>query len=216
MARPILYAMGRSSCSWRVRAVLAWKGIEYESRVVNAFANDNKTEEYRKMNPNQKIPALAIDGHVLTQSIAILEYLEETRPERPLLPKDPAKRAAVRAFVDIIGADIQPIQSLSVMREISKDAAPEDQAQVTQAWCSKWIARGFEALESLLQETSGKYCFGDELTLADIYLLPQVTNARYFSMDLSIYPTLERIANTLSKEDIFLSTHPSTINDGSS
>ncbi|CAK4114074.1 unnamed protein product [Aphanomyces euteiches] len=216
MARPILYAMGRSSCSWRVRAVLAWKGIKYESRVVNAFANDNKTEEYRKMNPNQKIPALAIDGHVLTQSIAILEYLEETRPERPLLPKDPAKRAAVRAFVDIIGADIQPIQSLSVMREISKDAAPEDQAKVTQAWCSKWIARGFEALESLLQETSGKYCFGDELTLADIYRLPQVTNARYFSMDLSVYPTLERIANTLSKEDIFLSTHPSTINDGSS
>ncbi|CAK4240263.1 unnamed protein product [Aphanomyces euteiches] len=208
--------MGRSSCSWRVRAVLAWKGIKYESRVVNAFANDNKTEEYRKMNPNQKIPALAIDGHVLTQSIAILEYLEETRPERPLLPKDPAKRAAVRAFVDIIGADIQPIQSLSVMREISKDAAPEDQAKVTQAWCSKWIARGFEALESLLQETSGKYCFGDELTLADIYRLPQVTNARYFSMDLSVYPTLERIANTLSKEDIFLSTHPSTINDGSS
>ncbi|KAF0685644.1 Aste57867_22480 [Aphanomyces stellatus] len=211
--RPVMYSMGKSSCCWRVRAVLAHKGIEYDNVIVNTFTNENKNEAYRRINPNQKIPSLAIDGHVLTQSIAMIEYLEETHPTPPLLPADAVGRAHVRAIVDLIGADIQPIQSLSVLREISKDAAADEQPARMQAWATKWIARGFEALEAHLQTTAGTYCFGETLTLADVYLLPQVNNARIFKMDLAAFPTILRIAATLDEESMFKSTHPSTLND---
>ncbi|KAF0685643.1 Aste57867_22479 [Aphanomyces stellatus] len=212
--RPVVYSFGKSSCSWRVRAALAFKGFPFDYVSVNTKRGENLSEAYRKLNPNQKIPALSIDGTLLTQSSAILAYLEETRPDPPLLPSDPLQRADIRSFCDIIGADIQPIQNLAVLREISKNVPKEEEAATRDKWVAKWVTRGFGALESRLQGTAGKYCYGDSFTLADIYLFPQVNNARFFHVDLTPFPTITRIANTLATEDAFASTHPSKMPDG--
>ncbi|KAF0685667.1 Aste57867_22503 [Aphanomyces stellatus] len=212
MACPVvLHSFWKSTCSWRVRTALAWKRIPYEYRGVNIRANENKAAAYTNLNPNQKVPSLYIDGHLLTQSSAILAYLEETRPDPPLLPSDPIQRAHVRSFCDIIGADIQPIQNLAVLREIARDAKDKD--AVSKAWASKWITRGFDALETRLKASSGKFCFGDAITLADVYLVPQVNNAIVFGVDMDAYPYIQRINETLLAEDAFRKSHPSQMPD---
>ncbi|KAF6772247.1 hypothetical protein AHF37_08900 [Paragonimus kellicotti] len=130
------------------------------------------SEEYRKVNPKCELPALQIDNVTLTQSLPIMEYLEETRPSVgcSLLPKDPVKRAIVRKLSEIINSGIQPLQNLSVMRYLPPDISRDQ-------WAAHWIQRGFKALEAELQKVSGNYCVGDELSMADICLVPQVYNA---------------------------------------
>ncbi|KAG9291591.1 hypothetical protein G9A89_022010 [Geosiphon pyriformis] len=195
---PVLYSYYRSSCSWRIRISLNYKDIKYETRPIDITKGEQKTPEYTLINPYQEVPALIIGGFTLTQSVAILEYLEEIYPDKPLLPKNPIDRAMVRSLVQFIVSDIQPIQNLRVMKRVNQDD-----------WNHYWILTGLTALEKQLTKTAGQYCFGDQLTLADLCLVPQVFNARRFQVDLSQFPIIERIDARLNKLTPFHDAHPS-------
>ncbi|KAJ0399605.1 hypothetical protein P43SY_008924 [Pythium insidiosum] len=208
---PVLYSYWRSSCSWRVRIALAHKGIEYTYKPVHLVKNGGEQyqDEFSALNPNQRVPTLVIDGLAISQSSAILEYLEETRPEKPLLPKDPANRAKVRNVCQIIGADIQPIQNLAVMNKAVEALPESEQGAKKLEWGRYWIERGFIALEKELEKTAGAFCVGDSLTLADLYLEPQVYNANRFSVDMTKFPLIARISAALADLPEFKAAHPS-------
>ncbi|XP_069807064.1 maleylacetoacetate isomerase isoform X1 [Dendropsophus ebraccatus] len=200
--KPLLFSYFRSSCSWRVRIALTLKGIEYEQRPVNLIqaGGQQLTDEYRRVNPMQQVPALRIDGVTLSQSLAIIEYLEETRPQPPLLPRDPIKRGQCRMISDLIASGIQPLQNLGVLQRVG-DGKLE--------WAQHFISKGFQALELLLQDTAGRYCVGDEVTMADLCLVPQVANADRFQVALGQFPTISRINQALLQLEAFQVTHPS-------
>ncbi|KAG7390783.1 hypothetical protein PHYBOEH_006909 [Phytophthora boehmeriae] len=207
----ILYSYWSSSCSWRVRIALEWKGIAYEYRAVHLGADggEHLKDAYTDINPNQRVPTLVVDGQAIPQSSAILEFLEETHPDKPLLPRDSIKRAQIRNVCAIIGSDIQPIQNLAVMAKAT-EGLPEDQRAAKKTeWAKFWIERGFEALEQELAKTAGTYCFGDEVTLADLYLAPQIRNANRFGVDMTKYPTIVRIGAALEAVPAFQKAHPS-------
>ncbi|XP_058811344.1 probable maleylacetoacetate isomerase 2 [Topomyia yanbarensis] len=199
-SKPILYSFYRSSCAWRVRAALNLKEIAYDIRPVS-LSGEQDGNEFRQVNPMGRVPALLIDGHTIIESIAILHYLEETRPQHPLLPQDPLKRAKVREIVEIITSGIQPLQNNGVLDRVGSEKQQE--------WAQHWINRGFAAIEKLLSLSAGKFCVGDEITLADCCLVPQVFNARRFGMDLSAYPIIVRIDQELNEHPAFRDTHPS-------
>ncbi|GAB9473400.1 Maleylacetoacetate isomerase [Globisporangium polare] len=207
----VLYSYWRSSCSWRVRMALEWKGVAFETKPVHLLqqGGEHFMEEYSKLNPNQRLPTLVIDGHVLSQSGAILEYLEETRPEKSLLPTDSYQRARVRNVCGIIGADIQPIQNLAVMTKVTESLPAEEKGAKKVEWAHYWIDRGFVGLEQELKLTAGTYCVGDDVTLADVYLVPQVYNAHRFNVDMSKFPTIARVAKELEQVAAFEKAHPS-------
>ncbi|KAG1935866.1 maleylacetoacetate isomerase [Pimephales promelas] len=148
----------------------------------------------------QQVPAVTIDGITLSQSLAIIQYIEETRPQPRLLPADPKQRAHVRIICDIIASGIQPLQNLYVIQKIGAEKVP---------WAQHFINRGFEALEPILKQTAGKYCVGDEISMADICLVPQVYNAERFKVDMSQFPTIIRLNQTLIEIDAFKVSHPS-------
>ncbi|XP_033167434.1 probable maleylacetoacetate isomerase 1 [Drosophila mauritiana] len=203
--KPILYSYWPSSCSWRVRVALAIKKIDYDIKptsLLKTVSGHAYTDEYREVNPMQKVPSLKIDGHTLCDSVAIMHYLEETRPQPALLPEDPVKRAKVREIVELICSGIQPLQNSSVLDHIGKDQSLQ--------WAQHWIARGFQGLEKVLSQSAGKFCVGDELSMADICLVPQVRNARRYKADLTPYPTIVRLSQKLQELDVFKATHPST------
>ncbi|EGZ23897.1 hypothetical protein PHYSODRAFT_556537 [Phytophthora sojae] len=207
----VLYSYWRSSCSWRVRVALEWKGIPYDYRAVHLLTGggEHLKDEYTALNPNQRLPTLVVDGHALPQSTAILEFLEETHPEKPLLPSDPFARAQVRNLCGIIGCDIQPIQNLAVQVKATENVPEEQRPAKKQEWGRFWTERGFEAFEKELAKTAGTYCFGDEVTLADLYLQPQIYNANRVGVDMSKYPTIVRIAAALEALPAFQKAHPS-------
>jgi len=182
---------------------LAYKGIDYELRPVNLIkeGGEHLSDNFLTINPFGQVPALHINGKTLIQSPSILEYLEETRPSPPLLPADPLERATVRSICECIGSGIQPLQNLSTMMKLEESIRLE--------WCQFWIKKGFAALEKLLAKTSGKYAFGDGVTLADCYLLPQVYNANRFKVDLLPYPTINKIVAALEQLDAFQVSNPS-------
>ncbi|KAM8921311.1 maleylacetoacetate isomerase [Pelodytes ibericus] len=200
--KPLLFGYFRSSCSWRVRIALALKRIEYDQHPISLIKDGGiqHTEEYKRINPMQQVPALQIDGVTLNESLAIIEYLEETRPNPPLLPQDPKKRAQVRMISNQIASGIQPLQNLYVLKKIG-----DEQVE----WAQRVIIRGFDALEKMLQDTAGRYCVEDEVTVADLCLAPQVFNAERFKVDLAPYPTITRINQSLSKLEAFVVSHPS-------
>ncbi|RIB10451.1 glutathione S-transferase [Gigaspora rosea] len=203
--KPILHSYFRSSCSWRVRTCLNWKGIDYEYCPVNLLERAQKKEEYSETNP-KVVPALKTDGILLSQSVAILEYLEETQPEKPLLPKDPYKRALVRSIVQAIASDIQPlIQPLHYIKSLQYLESIGGNKNEYIIYC---ITHGFEGIEGQLAKTSGKYCVGDEITLADVCLLPQVYDTNRFGIDMTKFPLIQRITNDLSELDAFKKAHP--------
>ncbi|XP_068729460.1 maleylacetoacetate isomerase-like [Montipora capricornis] len=202
MSKPILFSYFRSSCSWRVRTALSLKEIDYETHSVNLLKAENQELEYKKLNPIGQVPALVIDGHTLADSLTIMEYLDETRPEPPLFPKnDPYKKALVRQISHCIASGIQPLQNLSVLRYLGDDRKAE--------WGHHFINKGFQNLEKILEGTSGKYCVGDEITMADICLVPQVYNANRFKVDMSPFPIISRINEALLQLDAFKASHPS-------
>ncbi|XP_069885033.1 maleylacetoacetate isomerase isoform X2 [Dipodomys merriami] len=200
--KPILYSYFRSSCSWRVRIALALKGINYETVPINLIKDGGQqfSEEFEALNPMKQVPALKIDGIIIGQSLAIIEYLEETRPTPRLLPQDPKKKASVRMISDLISSGIQPLQNLSVLKQMGDNPQP---------WAQKVIISGFDALEKILQSTAGKYCVGDEVSMADLCLVPQVANAERFNVDLTPYPTINHINKTLLALEAFQVSHPS-------
>ncbi|CAL8290914.1 maleylacetoacetate isomerase isoform X1 [Gadus morhua] len=202
LAKPILHGYFRSSCSWRVRIAFALKGIEYEQIPVNLVKDGGQqlTDQYKALNPMQQVPAVEIDGITLSQSLAVIQYIDETRQGPKLLPACPKKRAQVRMICDIIASGIQPLQNLYVIQKIGADKAQ---------WAQHFIQRGFQALEPILKGTAGTYCVGDEISMADICLVPQVYNAERFKVDVGQFPTIDRLNQTLVGVEAFKLSHPS-------
>lgn len=183
-----LHGFFRSSASYRVRIGLALKGLSYDQSFYVLRKGEQRSPAYLKLNPQGLVPALELDdGHVLTQSLAMLEYLDETHPQPPLLPKDPVERARARAFGLAISCDIHPVQNLLVLNAVR--ALGQDDAGVN-AWAKRVNDDGLAACEKLLAGTKGPFCFGAAPTLADICLVPQLVNARRFGCDLSGYTRL--------------------------
>ncbi|XP_028420899.1 maleylacetoacetate isomerase isoform X2 [Perca flavescens] len=200
--KPVLHGYFRSSCSWRVRIAFALKGIEYDQAPVNLIKDGGQqhTEQYKALNPMQQVPAVEIDGITLSQSLAVIQYIDETRQGPRLLPADPKKRAQVRMISDVIASGIQPLQNLYVIQKIGAEKVQ---------WAQHFIDRGFQALEPILKQTAGKYCVGDEISMADICLVPQVYNAERFKVDVGQYPTIKRLNQTLVEIEAFKVTNPS-------
>ena len=191
----VLYGYFRSSAAFRARIALNLKGIKPELRFVHLRRDGGEQHkpEFEAINPQKLIPALVHDGHIITQSLAIIEYLDEIVPEPPLMPKDPYGRARVREIADAIACDIHPVANLRVNQYLERHFSADGRAQIR--WQRHWIRTGFEALETMLARSkdTGRYCHGDTPTLADVCLIPQMANARRVELDLSPYPTLVRI-----------------------
>jgi maleylacetoacetate isomerase len=188
-ANVTLYSFFRSSAAYRVRIALNIKGLGYETIPVHLQKDGgrNKRPEFRAINPLMRVPALALDsGEVLTQSLAIIEYLDEIHPQPPLLPRDPVARAKVRALAQLIACDIHPLNNVSPLRYLKSELG-QDQSKID-AWYHHWILNGFDALESMVE--TGPYSLGGETTLADICLVPQVANARRFKVPLERFPKI--------------------------
>ena len=184
-----LYSYFRSSAAYRVRIALNLKGIAYDMAPVHLVKDGghNKRPEFRAVNPQMRVPVLQTPaGDILIQSLAIIEYLDETQPEPPLLPKDPIARAKVRALADLIACDIHPLNNTSPLRYLKHELHQEQ--SVIDAWYHHWVATGFEALEALIGP--GPYACGKAVTIADICLVPQVANARRLKVPLEKFPKI--------------------------
>jgi maleylpyruvate isomerase len=190
-----LYTFFRSSASYRVRIALNLKGLDYEQAPIHLRRGGGEQfgALYKAINPQALVPALEDGGRVFTQSLAIIEYLEEKHPKPPLLPADPADRALVRSMALIIACEVHPIQNLRVLNYLKNEHNQPDNAM--NSWARHWIDLGLSALEQLVVSTPkrGTFCFGDAPTLADICLVPQLANARRFGCDLSLLATLLQI-----------------------
>ncbi|MEW9304846.1 maleylacetoacetate isomerase [Labrys neptuniae] len=202
-----LYTYWRSTSSYRVRIALALKGLEVEQAFIHLVRNGGEQhgEAYRALNPQERVPTLVLDdGTALTQSPAIIEYLEEAYPVPPLLPADPAQRAKVRAVAAIIGCDIQPLHNLgplTYLRRTLGQAEPE-----VDAWITTWAGSGLKAVEALIGD--GPYCFGETPGLADVYLIPQLYAARRFGVPLDAYPRIRRVEAEAEGHPAFVKAHP--------
>jgi maleylpyruvate isomerase len=184
-----LYSFFRSSAAYRVRIALNLKGLDYTIAPIHLSRDGGrqKTAEYRAINPQMRVPALALpNSDVLIQSLAIIEYLEETHPEPPLLPRDPSARAQVRAVADIVACDIHPINNVGPLNYL-RSKLGHAEAEIN-AWYAHWITLGFEAIEALIRPEP--YAFGAQPSLADVFLVPQVFNARRFNVPLDRFPKI--------------------------
>jgi maleylacetoacetate isomerase len=202
-----LYTYWRSTSSYRVRIALALKAIEAEQTFVHLVRNggEQNAAEYREINPQGRVPSLVLDdGAVLTQSPAILEFLEEAFPTPALLPSDPVLRAKVRAVAAIIGCDIHPLHNIGPLNHLRRSfglSEPE-----ISDWIAKWIGQGLAAVEALIGDSG--YCFGPNPSLADVYLVPQLYAARRFKVPLEAYPRVARVDWHASEHPAFQRAHP--------
>jgi len=202
-----LYSYFRSSAAYRVRIALNLKGLAYETVSVHLVKDGghNRRPEFRAINPQMRVPAFVTDaGETLIQSLAIIEYLDETHPDPPFLPKDPLARAKVRGLAELIACDIHPLNNTSPLRYL-KNQMGQDQSAID-AWYHHWILEGFEALEALIKP--GPYACGKEITLADICLVPQVANARRFKVPLEKFPKIVGVDTVCQALPAFERAHP--------
>lgn len=206
MSRPIFYEYWRSSAAYRVRIALKLKGIDYESRQIDLREGVQDGPEYRAINPFGLVPMLQIDGHQLTQSLAILNYLDIRYPTPPLIPAAAAERAHVVAMSLSIACDIHPLNNLRVLKYL-KNELGHSQDEVDD-WYRHWINAGLPALEAQAMPRAGAFLFGDAPTGADVCLVPQLYNARRFEVPLDDYPTLLRAEESANKLNAFASAHP--------
>jgi maleylpyruvate isomerase len=199
-----LYTYFQSSGAYRVRIALALKGLNANYSFVNLTKGEQQSAEYTALNPQGLVPSFIDDnGNLLTQSLAIIEYLEERFPEPPLLPQSPVERAQVRAIALAVACDISPINNLKIRKHIKSLHIDEGE------WVRKWIHEGLWPLEKMLATTAGRFCHGATPTLADCVLVPQLFNARRFKCDLTAYPTLARIDAACARHPAFIAAHPS-------
>ena len=205
-----LYTYFRSSAAFRVRIALNLKGLPYEPRFVHLRKGEHRQAEYRSINPQALLPALALDdGTRLSQSLAIIEYLEETHPRPPLLPKDALGRARVRSLSQLIASEIHPLNNLRALEHLRSHLGRSEDQVV--AWYRHWIADGLAKLEAELapSKATGRFCHGDAPTMADCCLVPQVFNARRYEFDPKPYPTLMRVFEACMQLDAFDRAQPS-------
>ncbi len=202
-----LYSFFRSSAAFRVRIALNLKGVDYEIVAVNLPNGAHRTAEFLAVNPQATIPTLDDDGTILWQSLAIIEYLDARFPTPRLIPLEPVARARVQALAQLIACEIHPLNNLRVLKYL-RGELKLDEAAVNK-WYAHWVAEAFGPLETFVARWSGgRYCFGESLSLADVYLVPQMYNARRFNCDLAPYPTLVRIAAGLEQEPAFARAAP--------
>jgi len=206
MSRPILYDYYRSSAAYRVRIGLNLKGIDYEIRQVNLLDSEQKSDEYRALNPQGFVPMLEIDGERLVQSLAILNYLDLRFPNQPLLPARAAERAHVVALSMAIACDIHPLNNLRVLKYLGGTLGLSQEQR--DEWYAHWISEGLPALEAMAAPKAGKFLVGDAPTAADVCLVPQLYNARRFNVPLADYPTLLRADENASRIEAFAAAHP--------
>jgi maleylacetoacetate isomerase len=209
MGRIVLHDYYRSSASYRVRIALGLKGIAYDRVSVNLAKGAQKSPNFRSVNPQGFVPCLEIDGQVLTQSLSIAVYLDQTRPDPPLMPRDPADGAHVRSLALLVACDIHPLNNLRVLNYLKGPLAlSEDQKD---EWYRHWVAEGLAALEAMAAPRAGAFLFGDEPTLADVCLVPQLYNARRFAVPLDAYPYLRRADESASAHPAFATAHPDRV-----
>jgi maleylacetoacetate isomerase len=205
-----LYTYFRSSAAFRVRIALNLKGIAYEPSFVHLPKGEHRKPEYAELNPQALVPTLALDdGTRLTQSLAIIEYLDETYPQQPLVPKDALGRARVRSLALLIACEIHPLNNLRTLQYLRRQLGQDEQGIKT--WYSHWIDDGLAKLEAELaaSKATGKFCHGDTPSMADCCLVPQVFNAKRYDCDLGPYPTTMRVFEACMKLDAFDRAQPS-------
>lgn len=204
-----LYTYFRSSAAYRVRIALNLKRVPYEAEYVHLTraGGEHRRADFVARNPQGLVPVLEDDGEAYFQSLAIIEYLDAKYPEPRLIPERPAERARVQALAQIIACDIHPLNNLRVLQYLRRDLGVDDRQ--LSAWYGHWVAEGFRGLETLVARYGdGAHCYGDSLSLADVCLVPQVYNARRFDCDLSPYPQLAAIADTLARVPAFAAASP--------
>ena len=202
-----LYSFFRSSAAYRVRIALSLKGLRYDTIGIHLQKEGglNRKAEYRAINPQMRVPALKLDsGEILTQSLAIIDYLDETHPQPAFLPKNPIDRSKVRAIAQVIACDIHPLNNTSPLRYLKNELA-HDQVKID-AWYHHWILEGFIAIEAMI--APGPYCFGNDVTLADICLVPQVANARRLKVPLDQFPKIVGCDAACAQLDAFDAARP--------
>ena len=208
MSKTLLHGYFRSSAAFRVRIALNLKKLPYEQAFRHLRKGEQRAPDFLKLNPQGLVPALEIDGNALTQSLAIIEYLEETRPEPALLPKDAAGRARVRALAYANAIEIHPINNLRVLQDIEKRFGADPAA--VKGWFQHWVKETFVAVEAILAngKGTGVFCHGDNPGLADICLVPQVVNNTRFDVDMAPYPTINRVYKACMELPAFADAMP--------
>jgi len=206
MAEFILHNYFRSSTSYRVRIAMNLKNLPYEYKAVNLLKSEQLSPEYKKLNPLGGVPTLIHNGQVIPDSFAIIEYLEEIHPTPALLPKDAYSRARVRQVCEIINSSMHPLGNLRVLSYLEKTQGFTQEQK--EEWAQEWAHRGLEALEKNLQGFAGTYCFGETITMADVFLIPQVVTCQRFKTDMTKYPTIMKIFDNCQKLESFAKAHP--------
>jgi maleylacetoacetate isomerase len=206
MTAVLLHDYYRSSAAYRVRIALNWKGVEYQRHSVNLADGEQKDAAYRALNPQGFVPMLEIDDHRLTQSLAIIDYLDATHPDPPLLPRDPVGVAQVRAMALTVACDIHPLNNLRVLKYLSRELGQSQEAR--DAWYRHWVTEGLEALEAMARTSAGDFLFGDTVTLADICLVPQLYNADRWGVSLAAMPRIRAIRAALDAVPAVAAAHP--------
>ncbi len=201
-----LYTYFRSSAAYRVRLLLALKGIAYENAFINLREGVQRSTDYLDKNPQGLIPAWADENGLLTQSFAIMLYLEDTHNTPALLPKDAYARAQNIALAQHIACDIHPLNNLRVLNYLKNELKQD--ADAVSAWYAHWVSAGFDGIEAQLKKTAGKFSFGDEPSFADCFLIPQIYNAKRYDVDLSAYPTISRIWEHAQSVPEFIAASP--------
>jgi maleylacetoacetate isomerase len=209
MRKPVLFDYYRSSASYRVRIALNLKGVAYDSVHVDLARGAQKDEAYRARNPQGFVPMLEVEGRRLTQSLAIIDYLDHLLCEPRLVPEDPFERAHVIEMALIVACDIHPLNNLRVLKYLVGPLGQEEEAK--KEWIARWIGDGFAALEAQAAPSAGRFLFGDVPTLADICLVPQMYNARRFDVPLDDYPLLVRVDAEAAAHPAFAAAHPDRV-----
>lgn len=203
---PILHGYWRSGASYRTRIALELKGLAYEYQAVDLRAGHQRSDRFLALNPQGLVPALEVEEGVLTQSPAILEWIDERWPDPPLLPKASFARAEARAMAAAIACDMQPLGNLRVLKYLRGELGLDDAG--VNAWAGRWISTGFEALEQQIARHGRGWAFGETATLVDCCLIPQIYSARRFEVDLAPYPRIREIEARAAEHPAFQAAHP--------
>ncbi len=206
--KSVLYDYWRSSASYRVRIALNLKRVDYERVAVDLLAGDQRSDAHLARNPQGFVPALHADGRILTQSLAIIDYLDAVIPTPPFVPRDPAGRAHVLALALTVACDIHPLNNLRVLKRLGTMGIEQP---ARDEWYRHWVKEGLDALELMAAPSAGLFLFGDAPGLADICLVPQLYNARRFDVPLDLYPTLLRADASAAMLDAFAAAHPDKV-----